>query len=303
MKIKLTVDVFSGRPNPTIELTGRDASRVIDRLKIQSSFQKDSARTVPAPHGLGFRGLIVEQLSGASAKIPKRILVAPDRAYADSVSADADPELESIIYDHLTEAQDIGNKTVFKKFLRAEIERSRIERVAIIDRFKPGKLKIPTRIICPCAPTHEIAWWNDGGQRQFNNNCYNYSTNYRTDTFAQPGKANNAQYTSLSGCSVAAGQRSAKDGAIADSLINTPLANNKCPKTGHLVALVVAPNWDYHWYRKGPDGRWSHKPGGTAATLLDNSGHVITDPRNADRGPYTQFCTFMQVIHGHTKIK
>ncbi len=92
-------------------------------------------------------------------------------------------------------------------------------------------------------------------------------------------------------------------GAVSDCLIDSPTANNKCPKTGHLVALVIAPNWDFHWYRKGPNGYWSHKPGGTQATNLDNSGNLIPDPRTADRGPYTQFCTFMTVKHGHIKIK
>ena len=111
---------------------------------------------------------------------------------------------------------------------------------------------------CQCAPDPDLAWWNDGGARQFNNNCYNYATNYRTDTFAQPGKAAGQQYTSLSGCAVAAGQRSALDGAIADALINTPLANNKCPQKGHLVALVIAPGFDFHWYRKGK--QWQVEP-------------------------------------------
>ncbi|MBK8820334.1 MAG: hypothetical protein IPN49_15040 [Saprospiraceae bacterium] len=156
---------------------------------------------------------------------------------------------------------------------------------------------------CQCAPVPDLAWWNDAGQRQFGNNCYNYATNYRTDTFAQPGRAAALQYTSLSGCTVATGQRSAKMGAVSDALIDTPLANNKCPGTGHLVALVIAPGIDYHWYRKGQNGRWSHKPGSTMATLLDNAGNIILDPRLANRGMYTQFCTFMQVIHGHTKIK
>jgi len=35
---------------------------------------------------------------------------------------------------------------------------------------------------------------------------------------------------------------------------------------------------------------------------LDNSGHLIPDPRTADRGPYTNFCTFVVVKHGHIKI-
>lgn len=37
-------------------------------------------------------------------------------------------------------------------------------------------------------------------------------------------------------------------------------ANNRCPKEGHLVALVIWPTVDFHWYRKGRNGYWSHKP-------------------------------------------
>jgi len=33
-----------------------------------------------------------------------------------------------------------------------------------------------------------------------------------------------------------------------------------------------------------------------------NSGVTIPDPRTADRGGYTNFCTFMVVMHGHIKI-
>ena len=90
--------------------------------------------------------------------------------------------------------------------------------------------------------------------------------------------------------------------AIADDLIDAPGADNTCPDEGHLVALVVAPGWDYHWFRKDRSGWWSHKPGQTAVTDRDNSGSLILDPRNADRGMYTDFCTFMVAKHGHIKI-
>jgi hypothetical protein len=90
---------------------------------------------------------------------------------------------------------------------------------------------------------------------------------------------------------------------VADDLIATPAANNRCPREGHLVALVIAPGIDFDWYRKGRNGYWTHKPGGTQATNVDNSGHLIPDPRTADRGPYTDFCTFMVVMHGHIKIE
>jgi hypothetical protein len=148
---------------------------------------------------------------------------------------------------------------------------------------------------CACAPIFEPLWWNDGGQKQLRNNCYNYSTNYRTDTFAQPGRASGVPITSGSCASI-------KPLAILDSLINAPAADNECPITGHLVALVVAPGLDFHWYRKGPDGMWTHKVGPAPVTALDNAGNVITDPRTANRGPYTAFCGFMVVMHGHIKL-
>ena len=70
-----------------------------------------------------------------------------------------------------------------------------------------------------------------------------------------------------------------RNAAIADGLINNPSANNKCPGEGHLVALVIAPGFDFHWYRKGRTGRWSHKPGSTPVIDVDNSNAIIADPR------------------------
>ena len=105
-----------------------------------------------------------------------------------------------------------------------------------------------------------------------------------------------SMYTSLSCAAV-------KPASVADALVDMPNANNKCAKDGHLVALVVAPGIDFHWYRKSINGLWTHKPGSTPATNLDNSGNIIPDPRTADRGPYTDFCTFMVVKHGHIKIR
>ena len=62
-----------------------------------------------------------------------------------------------------------------------------------------------------------------------------------------------------------------------------------------LTALVVAPGpgfVDYHWYRLQKEGFWGHKPGSTAARNVDNSGHVITNPETANRGPYRLFCGY-----------
>jgi hypothetical protein len=59
---------------------------------------------------------------------------------------------------------------------------------------------------------------------------------------------------------------------------------------------VVDPGTDYHWYRLDRNGMWTHKPGGTQATNLDNSGNPISSPETADRCGgwlcYTEFCGY-----------
>jgi hypothetical protein len=302
MKLKITLDIFSGRPNPELIVSDSEAKKVLDAIAPSGKVKNLTNKSVQPPSGLGYRGVIVEQLDKASKEHPGRMQITHTNMFAATNFADLDGQaIESFLFNKLNRFTGVPNKKEFKQYLEKEIKRFKK------DWAVAAKIPIPIWPpiifnLCQCAPDPDIAWWNDGGVIQGNNNCYNYASNYRTNTFAQPGRSAGQQYTSLSGCTVAAGQRSAKDGAIADQLIDTPLADNKCPKKGHLVALVVAPNYDYHWFRKGPNGRWSHKPGSTAATITDNSGNLITDPRTADRGPYTQFCTFMQVLHGHIKI-
>jgi hypothetical protein len=137
-----------------------------------------------------------------------------------------------------------------------------------------------------CIPPYEPAGWNDGSSIQFNNNCYNYACDIRTNTFAQPGRATGNQYQSIDCPQVGAG-------AVSDGLVQVDSDKGcGCSECRHRVALVIWPGEDFHWYRLDRSGRWSHKPGGTEATDLDNSGNPITDPRTADRGPYTVFCGF-----------
>jgi hypothetical protein len=304
MKLKITIDIFSGRPNPTAILEGKNAKAVLDQMSLKSVFKKTAAKQTPEPFNLGYRGIIVEQVDKASTAHPMSMKVTPDRVYAAARSASAaDNFFEKIAFNQLSKFKGIGNKKEFQRLLETSVTKFRTHRLNIKGSLPVQGISPLLVRACGCAPEPDIAWWNDGGERQFNNNCYNYASNYRSDTFAQPGNAAGQQYTTLSDCNVRAGQRSAKSGAIADKLIDNPTANNKCPATGHLVALVIDPGNDFHWYRKGKNGLWSHKPGSSPATTFDNSGNTITDPRTADRGGYTHFCTFMTVIHGHIKIK
>lgn len=151
-----------------------------------------------------------------------------------------------------------------------------------------------------CIPKYDPAPWNDADGVQYNNNCYNYACDLRTGTFAQPGQASGHMYSSIDCAEVGAG-------AVSDGL--KPVDCDRgcgCRECCHTVALVIAPGpgfVDFHWYRLDRSGRWSHKPGGGEATDLDYAGNSITDPRTADRGPYTIFCGCYCVCEGQVQIQ
>lgn len=140
---------------------------------------------------------------------------------------------------------------------------------------------------CCKLPPYSPVYWNDGGTVQWNNNCYNYGNNKRTDTFAQPGKSSGISLSWPADMNCVA----VTNGAVADGVLELPVAGT-CSDTQDKIALVIAPNWDYHWYRLDDSGMWSHKPGGTMATNLDNAGNPIANPETAARGAYTVFCGY-----------
>jgi hypothetical protein len=291
MTVRITIDIFSGRPNPIVELEGPEARDALRRLRPAGKPMKPLLPRFQSR--LGYRGLLIELADEKVGTLPMSFRMFHGSVVGRQLSERAsDERFEDYISGSAGPIRRLQLGPVLENIIRKEIEQSRSPG----PRSASKRPKRPALRRCQCAPLYEPAWWNDGGQRQFNNNCYNYSTNYRTDTFAQPGLAAGAMYTALTCAAV-------RPAAVRDDLIDAPTANNRCPKEGHLAALVVWPSGDFHWYRKGRNGYWTHKPGGTPATNVDNSGVVIPDPRTADRGPYTDFCTFMVVMHGHIKIK
>ena len=136
-------------------------------------------------------------------------------------------------------------------------------------------------------PAYEPTYWNVTSVQPYNN-CYNYACNKKTNTFAQPGEGGgyiNPYPPTASNTSYA---------ALVDGL-EPGNKNGALPEGKSRVALVIWPNYDFHWYRQDRNGYWTHKPGSTAATNLDQSGNIITDPETANRGGYTQFVGYFFV--------
>ena len=142
-------------------------------------------------------------------------------------------------------------------------------------------------------PHYEPNIWNSPSVKG-SNNCYNYATNMRTDTIAQPGYANDA-FPTKHDCN------SYITAAEEDGLkFIGQMDNSECSGCTHKVALALS-DFDYHWYREDKDGGWSHKRGRTVATNIVNALQPlnlsrVTDPKTAatDLG-YEEFCGYFCV--------
>ena len=143
----------------------------------------------------------------------------------------------------------------------------------------------PTAIV----PKHDLRFWGRDNPNYQDNNCYNYATNRATNNFAQPGQTADA-YIKQMACKEVM-ESVAKDGG----LVPTEFFEFKGKEDDMLVALVVWPKRDFHWYRRDDDNYWTHKMGNLPATDKDHGGDLITNPETADRGPYSEFCGYYRV--------
>ena len=292
MSAIVTMNIFSGRPNPRWILDENAAAELLDRVN------RNPELTAAAPpgslQGLGYRGLEVRFDDAAE---PLHIHGGVVGTLAASPNLiDPGREIERFLIGTMPQAEGNAGLAMTSDvygLVREEVEKDlAVPVVPIIP-------KIPPSLLCPkcvaaCAPPYEPAMWNFS-PTQPNNNCYNYANDRVTNTFAQPGKYHNAQYTQLSCASV-------QPAAVADGLVASS-GFTKAITDGWYVALVIWPNVDYHWYRQDKSGCWSHKPGGTAARNTDNSGKIIKDPKTCDRGNYTVFCTYMITRPCKVRIK
>ena len=274
----VTLDIYSGRENP---------SWIVDDDSKLAGIQSAAAgaKSLGSLPVLGYRGFhvrSVESEDGAAAA-----LEGPQGA--EGVVIAGQREAEELLLSTAGEHVDAELRSVVREAV------ARPPDVAALDAAATA-----AAVRCPpChaadAPTYNPAFWNTPA-RQPKNNCYNYANNQATNTFAQPGRATGHMYTALTCPAVRAA-------ATSDGLHAVPnFGGHLGPGHGWYVALVIWPGRDYHWYRQDKNGCWSHKPGQTAARNTDNSGHLIADPRTCNRGPYTNFCTYM-ITTRHVRIR
>lgn len=273
--LSVTLDIFSARRNPTWILSAKEEKELIDRVLAHPSL----IGPVSAPtRGLGYRGYIVNTLKGGQGKlkIPSRFRIghlkldnAGSAAWLLGTSEKPDTEVDDFL----------------REFTQASIGAPvapAIQPTTFTPRTPPRALAGLQKSLCPddfLTSDTDFSFWNDAYSVD-HNNCYAFAANYRSDTFAQPGNYSGQPFTALTCSSVGAA-------------CNSDGWGSSCQTNNLEIALVIWPGQDFHFYRLCDNGHWCHKPGHTPARNYDDSGFFITDPQTADRGPYTDFCSFL----------
>jgi hypothetical protein len=310
--LAVTADIFSGRENPRWVLVDENEAR--DVLRKAARHRQALAPPEQVRPVLGFRGLVVELLDDSAAQrldLPSEFRLAGGRSGDEQAGAElAEQLLERTPTEGEAYLSDAGPdedaRALALEMLREGppddapvASASALPSTSVPppgDEAGEDKSAEPAEDDMARAAAAGCQWiatpfnpglWNNNPYVRRNNNCYNYACNRRTNTFAQPGRAAGQMYTQITCPAVGRGARA--DG-------NRIWGNCFPAGTGGLwiMALVMAPGQDYHWYRFMSSGYWTHKPGGTPATNRDNSGNRIRDPRTCNRGIYTRFCTFYQ---------
>lgn len=282
MATTVTALMYSGLEDPSWELT-QEQEQNLEQI-IGSEKQVTFEQSALSFGLLGYRGFIVETQKETEILPFKMFCFDGIIDTADQTSTnyiDKGSELENFLFQtgqsHLTEIET--------GFISVEISKNSANGPASINK----SLKLMA------VPPYNPGKWNNDPNVRKRNNCYNYANDKITNTFAQPGRGSGAMYTALECGNV--GAASQRDGQ------KTTAKPSTTPAQGHFIALVVAPGYDYHWYRLDRNRMWSHKPGGTPARNTDNAGKLISDPEKCSRYPYTDFCGYYHCIPSKTRIR
>ena len=183
----VTMDIYSGVPNPSWELSEADATRLVERVAGRAL-----AGVEEVPPVLGFRGFIISR--------------GPEDAHAEAASLPdsfrLDPQLAAELLPGVRAEETAvaemtaGDKEDTMSFLLGTAagavndELLEVARQSIARAGQAPAAGAEAAVVAACIiqnPSYNPAFWNAPGVVG-RNNCYNFAMNYRSDTFAQPGR-------------------------------------------------------------------------------------------------------------------
>jgi hypothetical protein len=282
MMLQVELDIFSGRPNPSWTLSDKEEKELLDRVAADPMLMLPASATNGR---LGYRGYVVTTVSESlDKKLPSSFRIGGQPGSSSDINLwllDTSEKLDTEVDDYLRDAA--------AGMIRSD------ERVHGQGDALPDKGALAACASNFLSSSSDFSFWNGAAYIQVNN-CYNYASNYRSNTFAQPGNQSGHPFTFPPTCS------------NVSTAVRWDGWQDACQASNNLtICLVIWPysaGWggDFHFYRKCSGGLWCHKPGQTAAKNTDNGGNLITNPQTANRGPYTSFCEYFYVGGGSIAV-
>jgi hypothetical protein len=284
LSLIITLHVFSGKPNPEWPLSDAEEAEFNERLsRIMETARTSNLKPAGVIGDLGYRGFTARDRSGFRVvRIHAGVI---DPGLQSSTLLTEDRELERWLL--------VSGEMSLKNGVSEHVQRQ----LTIPVNYEPIILQHPPRL-CPSsmakdAPALDTTFWglDDSAPIVNLNNSYNYENDRVTNTNAQPGKGSGHIFTQKDTCSGAGSvfEAAISDGLLACSNFSDPLLAGQ----GWYVALALWPGHDFHFYRQDSGGCWSHKMFEEIVQYRDNSNKLIQDPKTADRGPYTMFCSYL----------
>ena len=97
MSLRISIDVFSGRPNPVIEVSGKQEKEILEHLKPEGVISKREVALLTRPH-LGYRGIVIEQIGVRTRNLPRTFRIVGGAIIGPEVAIRAaDEELEDFL--------------------------------------------------------------------------------------------------------------------------------------------------------------------------------------------------------------
>lgn len=296
--LTVELDICSGMPNPMWTLSSDEERELLDRIMANPEQMKPIS--LGLSH-LGYRGMIVSLVKeddGAWTKMrnhtlvdsPNAVLPTTFRVFGnlsgsvDNVEkwfVETSDKPESEVDDFMREFLAGG----FTFPVGQELEGIMVGQIEAAIEDDPSVA--PEGAGISCASNYftgtNFSFWN-GSDYVRRNNCYNFAANYRSNTFAQPGRRANISngLTSYGSINTNTFLKAVRADGWKDS----------CDPSRNLSVVLVFmpysngtnPFNDYHWYRRVTSGGiWGHKPGQSSARSTDSSNRTITWPLSCDR--------------------
>lgn len=131
MALKITIDIFSGRENPVIELTEQESLEALKQLKPIRKIEETGKEFPPEPT-LGYRGLIIEQTGKPDESFPKVFLYVHGDLFGEGLAHKAASEaFEEFVCGSTGPIMKLKLGKEFSDFILEEVERLKESRLLL----------------------------------------------------------------------------------------------------------------------------------------------------------------------------